>query len=111
MATRGEPLWIRSFETGREILNYDEYMKEFSVENLTKPRAKGSSVEASRDSGVVFMDPLTLVQCFMDVVRNYHTIVNCHLSNTAESLIYMYICILNFCVNFCRTNGKNYSHV
>ncbi|GFP81861.1 homeobox-leucine zipper protein glabra 2 [Phtheirospermum japonicum] len=32
MATNGEPLWIRSYETGREILNYDEYMKEFCAE-------------------------------------------------------------------------------
>lgn len=26
MATMGEPLWVRSVETGREILNYDEYL-------------------------------------------------------------------------------------
>lgn len=76
MATGGEPLWIRSFETGREILNYDEYMKEFSVQNLMKRRPKGSSVEASRDSGVVFMDLPTLVQRFMDVVSNSHTAAN-----------------------------------
>ncbi|KAL1829223.1 hypothetical protein ACET3Z_007635 [Daucus carota] len=82
MATRGEPLWIRSFETGREILNYDEYMKEFSVENLTKRRAKGSSVEASRDSGVVFMDPLTLVQCFMDV-NQWQELFPCIISKAA----------------------------
>ncbi|KAK1400219.1 Homeobox-leucine zipper protein GLABRA 2 [Heracleum sosnowskyi] len=56
MATEGEPLWIRSFETGCEILNYDEYMKEFSVKNLMKRMSNGSYVEASRDSGVVFMD-------------------------------------------------------
>ena len=27
MATMGEPLWVRSVETGRQILNYDEYFK------------------------------------------------------------------------------------
>lgn len=74
MATGGEPLWIRSFETGREILNYDEYLKEFSVENFTKNRPTGASVEASRDSGVVFMDLPTLVQHFMDAVIIYHFI-------------------------------------
>lgn len=67
MATSGEPLWLRSLETGREILNYDEYLKEF-------PQAQGSSfhgrktIEASRDVGIVFMDAHKLAQSFMDVV-------------------------------------------
>ncbi|XWS16330.1 hypothetical protein CRYUN_Cryun34aG0075800 [Craigia yunnanensis] len=66
MATAGEPLWIRSVETGREILNYDEYVKEFSVENSSNGRPK-RSIEASRDTGVVFVDLPRLVQSFMDV--------------------------------------------
>ncbi|XVE88882.1 hypothetical protein DITRI_Ditri19aG0104300 [Diplodiscus trichospermus] len=66
MATAGEPLWVRSVETGREILNYDEYVKEFSVDNSSNPRPK-ISVEASRETGVVFNDPPRLVQSFMDV--------------------------------------------
>lgn len=68
MATVGEPLWLRSFETGREILNYDEYVREFAVENSSsgKPRR---SIEASRDTAVVFVDLPSLVQSFLDVVR------------------------------------------
>ncbi|KAJ7951758.1 Homeobox-leucine zipper protein like [Quillaja saponaria] len=65
MATAGEPLWIRSVETSREILNYDEYLKEFPVENLSSGRPK-RSIEASRDSGVVFIDLPRLVQSFLD---------------------------------------------
>lgn len=67
MAISGEPLWLRSVETGREILNYDEYLKEF-------PQAQASSfpgrktIEASRDVGIVFMDAHKLAQSFMDVV-------------------------------------------
>ena len=68
MATAGEPLWVRSVETGREILNYDEYVKEFSVENSSNGRPK-RSIQASRDTGVVFVDLPKLVQSFMDVVR------------------------------------------
>uniref|UniRef100_I1MCR2 Homeobox-leucine zipper protein GLABRA 2 n=1 Tax=Glycine max TaxID=3847 RepID=I1MCR2_SOYBN len=66
MATVGEPLWLRSFETGREILNYDEYVREFAVENSSsgKPRR---SIEASRDTAVVFVDLPRLVQSFLDV--------------------------------------------
>ncbi|KAK1362906.1 Homeobox-leucine zipper protein GLABRA 2 [Heracleum sosnowskyi] len=82
MATGGEPLWIRSFETGREILNYDEYLKEFSVENFTKNRPTGSSVEASRDSGVVFMDLPTLVQHFMDA-NQWQEMFPCMISKAA----------------------------
>ena len=68
MATMGEPLWLRSFETGREILNYDEYVKEFAVENSCSGKPK-RSIEASRDTGVVFVDLPRLVQSFLDAVR------------------------------------------
>ena len=70
MATAGEPLWIQSVETDREILNYDEYVKEFSVENSSNARPK-RSIEASRETGVVFVDLPRLVQSFMDVVRSF----------------------------------------
>ncbi|KAL3511778.1 hypothetical protein ACH5RR_024495 [Cinchona calisaya] len=66
MASLGEPLWIRSLETGRDILNYDEYMKKFPVENASDSRPK-RSIEASRETGIVFVDLPRLVQCFMDV--------------------------------------------
>lgn len=69
MATTGEPLWLRSFETGREILNYDEYLKEFGGENSDNDRPK-RSIEASRDTGVVFADLHSIVQCFLDAVRH-----------------------------------------
>lgn len=65
MATAGEPLWVRSVETGREILNYDEYVKELSVESSSNGRPK-RSIEASRETGVVFLDLPRLVQSFMD---------------------------------------------
>ncbi|KAK4361905.1 hypothetical protein RND71_017146 [Anisodus tanguticus] len=67
MATSGEPLWIRSFETGREILNYDEYLKEFPVEKSGEAKSKRMSIEASKETGIVFMELPRLVQTFMDV--------------------------------------------
>ncbi|KAK6912050.1 Homeobox domain [Dillenia turbinata] len=66
MATASDPLWIRSVETGREILNYDEYTREFSIENSNEARPR-RSIEASRETGVVFIDLPRLVQSFMDV--------------------------------------------
>ncbi|XP_057451210.1 homeobox-leucine zipper protein GLABRA 2 [Lotus japonicus] len=65
MATAGEPLWLRSFETGREILNYDEYVKEFAAENSESTGPK-RSIEASRETGAVFVDLPRLVQSFLD---------------------------------------------
>lgn len=82
MATAGEPLWIRSVETGREILNYDEYMKEFSIENSSNTRPK-RSIEASRETGVVFVDLPRLVQSFMDVVNIISTFFS-NLINSAK---------------------------
>ncbi|KAL9387801.1 hypothetical protein Peur_020925 [Populus x canadensis] len=69
MATAGEPLWIRSVETGREILNYDEYTKEFGSENSSNNGRPKRSIEASRETRVVFVDLPRLVQSFMDVNR------------------------------------------
>ncbi|GER48341.1 homeobox-leucine zipper protein GLABRA [Striga asiatica] len=68
MATQGEPLWIRSFETGREILNYDEYVKEICGDNRDiMQQTKKLSIEASRESRAIFVDLPWLVQSFMDV--------------------------------------------
>ena len=58
-------------QTGREILNYDEYMKEFKVEALSEGRPK-RSIEASRETGVVFVDLPRLVQSLLDVVSQLH---------------------------------------
>ncbi|KAK1575086.1 hypothetical protein Q3G72_002450 [Acer saccharum] len=81
MATAGDPLWVRSVETGREILNYDEYVKEFSVENSTSGKPK-RSIEASRDTGVVFVDLPKLVQSFMDV-NQWKAMFPCLISKAA----------------------------
>ncbi|OIW03810.1 hypothetical protein TanjilG_30086 [Lupinus angustifolius] len=81
MATIGEPLWFRSVETGREILNYDEYMKEFAIENSNSERPK-RSIEASRESGVVFVDLPRLLQSFLDV-NQWEEMFTCLISKAA----------------------------
>lgn len=74
MATIQEPLWVRSVETGRQILNYDEYVKEFKVEHSSSSKRSSYNIEASRENGVVFLDLPRLLQIFLDVVRTYKTI-------------------------------------
>lgn len=77
MASAREPLWIRSFETDRDILNYDEYLKEFPIETRSS-----RCVEASKDSGVVFLDLSLLVQTFMDV-KQYEEMFPCMIAKAA----------------------------
>lgn len=60
-------MWIRSFETGREILNYDEYIQEFSPKISSNGNVR-KRIEASRESGIVFLDISSLLKAFMDAV-------------------------------------------
>ncbi|KAA0050790.1 multicellular trichome development class IV homeodomain-leucine zipper transcription factor [Cucumis melo var. makuwa] len=68
MAGAGDPLWVRSVETGREILNYDEYLKtfRFNNNNSNTRNCLKTHIEASRETALVFMEPSRLVQSFMD---------------------------------------------
>ncbi|KAJ4973997.1 hypothetical protein NE237_007171 [Protea cynaroides] len=59
-----EPLWMKSPVDGREVLNLENYQRIFPKPNrLNNPDI---CVEASRDSGVVMMNGLALVEMFMD---------------------------------------------
>ncbi|GAB2290968.1 Homeobox-leucine zipper protein ANTHOCYANINLESS 2 [Dionaea muscipula] len=68
MAQTDEPLWLRSVDGGREILNQDEYMRSFSTLSIgLKP--SGYVAEASRESGMVIINSLALVETLMDSNR------------------------------------------
>lgn len=60
-----EPLWMKSATDGRDILNLDSYERIFPRANshLKNPNLR---IEASRDSGVVIMNGLALVDMFLD---------------------------------------------
>lgn len=62
-----EPLWTKSTTDGRDVLDIDKYGQIFPKANssLKNPNVR---VEASRQSGVVIMNGLALVDMFMDVV-------------------------------------------
>ncbi|XP_042058869.1 homeobox-leucine zipper protein HDG11-like isoform X2 [Salvia splendens] len=63
-----EPLWIKGAADGRETLNLDSYERIFQspYSHMKNP---GIRIEASRDSGVVIMNCLALVDMFMDVKK------------------------------------------
>lgn len=64
MAQTDEPLWFRSMEGGREILNDEEYMRTFTPCIGMRPNSFIS--EASRETGMVIINSLALVETLMD---------------------------------------------
>ncbi|GAU24865.1 hypothetical protein TSUD_115890 [Trifolium subterraneum] len=64
----GPPLWIPTTYL-TEILNGEEYMLQFS--RTICPNPMELRHDGSKDSVVVFMNPISLVDIFMDVVSHY----------------------------------------
>ncbi|CAH9093362.1 unnamed protein product [Cuscuta epithymum] len=67
LAQANEPLWVRSFEEGRSVLNQEEYMKAFTP--CIGLRPNGFVSEATRETGMVILDSLALVDTLMDSVK------------------------------------------
>ncbi|MFS8025581.1 putative transcription factor & lipid binding HD-SAD family [Helianthus anomalus] len=65
MAQVNEPLWIPSSENSSETLSEDEYLRMFP--RGMGPKQLGLKSEASRESAVVIMNHITLVELLMDV--------------------------------------------
>ncbi|XP_059450003.1 homeobox-leucine zipper protein HDG2 isoform X1 [Corylus avellana] len=63
MAQMGEPLWITNHD-GSSILNEDEYIRTFP--RGIGPRPTGFKCEASRETAVVIMNHINLVEILMD---------------------------------------------
>ncbi|KAL2478800.1 Homeobox-leucine zipper protein ANTHOCYANINLESS 2 [Forsythia ovata] len=64
LAQTDEPLWLRNLENGKEILNHEEYMRTFTPCIGMKP--SGFVTEASRETGMVIINSLALVETLMD---------------------------------------------
>lgn len=67
MAQSDAPLWTRSFDGAREVLNHEEYMRTFSPH--IGFMVKNFVPEGSREMGVVLINSLAAVDILMDVVR------------------------------------------
>ncbi|KAL3820679.1 hypothetical protein ACJIZ3_006584 [Penstemon smallii] len=65
MAHTGEPLWIPSSDNSGELLSEDEYVRTFP--RGIGPKPLGLKSEASRESSVVIMNHINLVEILMDV--------------------------------------------
>ncbi|KAF5451539.1 hypothetical protein F2P56_026640 [Juglans regia] len=67
MAQTDEPLWVRSLEGGREMLNHEEYVRTFTHCIGLKPN--GFVTEATRETGMVIINSLALVETLIDSNR------------------------------------------
>ncbi|XP_010523728.1 PREDICTED: homeobox-leucine zipper protein HDG1-like [Tarenaya hassleriana] len=67
IAQAREPLWVRSSDSGREVLNHEEYERNFS--SCVGPKREGFVSEASREVGMVIINSLALVETLMDSER------------------------------------------
>ncbi|KAK6133383.1 hypothetical protein DH2020_032893 [Rehmannia glutinosa] len=65
MAQSGEPLWIPTIDSSGEALSEDEYVRTFP--RGIGPKPLGLKSEASRESAVVIMNHINLVEILMDV--------------------------------------------
>ncbi|CAN6480727.1 unnamed protein product [Victoria cruziana] len=67
MTNTDRPLWIPSSESGRETLNYDEYLRAFP--RCIGPKPVGYVTEATRETGLVIINSVALVETLMDPNR------------------------------------------
>ncbi|KAI9178379.1 hypothetical protein LWI28_025822 [Acer negundo] len=66
MCQASEPLWIRNKENGKEVLNLEEHARLFQWPLNLKQHSSEFRTEATRDSAVVIMNSITLVDTFLD---------------------------------------------
>lgn len=68
MAQMGEPLWMTTLD-GSAMLNEDEYVRTFP--RGIGPKPPGFKCEASRETAVVIMSHINLLEIIMDVVGSH----------------------------------------
>lgn len=67
LAQPDSSFWVQSSDGAKEMLNLDEYARSGSPFMDTKPN--GYVTNASRDSGMLIINTVSLVETFMDPVR------------------------------------------
>ncbi|XP_047148734.1 homeobox-leucine zipper protein HDG2-like isoform X2 [Vigna umbellata] len=65
MAQMGDPLWLTTLDGTTTVLNEDEYIRSFP--RGIGPKPAGFNCEASRETAVVIMNHVSLVEILMDV--------------------------------------------
>lgn len=92
MAQMGDPLWLTTLEGGL-ILNEEEYVRSFP--RGIGPKPAGFKNEASRETSLVIMNHVNLVEILMDVVNHKLFLIK----------IISYFTNVVFDINFCCCCG------
>ena len=79
MAQMGEPLWVTSLDGTTSVLNEEEYIRTFP--RGIGPKPTGFKCEASRETAVVIMNHINLVEILMDVVSFYNNNIHQYSEN------------------------------
>jgi homeobox-leucine zipper protein len=66
MAQTDNPIWIKGLDGERDILNHEEYSRSFS--SCIGPKPTGFVSEATRETGIVIINSLALMETLMDAV-------------------------------------------
>lgn len=82
MAQTDDPLWVRSGAPDKELLIHDHYLRTFTPCIGIKP--DGFVTEASRESGIVIINSLALVETLMDSNR-WAEMFPCLIARTATT--------------------------
>ncbi|KAF8379440.1 hypothetical protein HHK36_028876 [Tetracentron sinense] len=82
MVQTDEPLWLPSLGKGKEALNHEEYTRMFSPCIGMKP--SGFVTEATRETGLVIINSLALVETLMDANR-WREMFPCMIARTSTT--------------------------
>jgi homeobox-leucine zipper protein len=66
MAQTDSPVWIKGLDGERDILNQEEYAR--LISSCIGPKPAGFVAEATRETGIVIINSLALVETLMDAV-------------------------------------------
>lgn len=101
-----EPLWIKSPADGRYVLHRDSYEKIFPRVNHFKNSS--ARVESSKDSGMVTLSGMHLVEMILDSVSFpksfFSYLLRCKI-NPQISILLLEINKFKQSIQFCRING------
>lgn len=86
IAQTGEPLWIPSTENSAEVLSEEEYGRTFP--RGIGPKPLGLKSEASRETAVVIMNHINLVEILMDVVGGFLGTIFGNLDKIASNIAF-----------------------
>jgi homeobox-leucine zipper protein len=101
-----EPLWIKSPADGRYVLHRDSYEKIFPRANHFKNSS--ARVESSKDSGMVTLSGMHLVEMILDSVsfpKSFFSYLLCCKINPQISILLLEINKFKQSIQFCRING------